>query len=756
MSDSMLARLLNPPSAEDDSQPFSEDKAPPLSSSKSDNILDSLNPPQRQAVETLEGPLLILAGAGTGKTRVLTIRLAEILRHNKAWPHQILAVTFTNKAAQEMKERVQTLVGPQASQGLWMGTFHSLALRILRHHTDLIGRSRNFTVLDADDQFRLVKQIIKAEAIDDKKYPPKLINSVIGRWKDRGLFPDQVPNAERVTAQGNPHPIYSVYTVYQKHLQTVDALDFGDLLLYTLDLFRCHSDILKRYHEQFRYILVDEYQDTNVAQYLWLRLLAQGSGNVCCVGDDDQSIYGWRGAQVENILRFEKDFPGATVVRLEQNYRSTSHILGAASGLIAYNKDRLGKTLWTDANKGDVVAVKGVWDSEEEARFIAEEVESLHRKGVSPARMAVLVRASFQTREFEERFMKLGMAYKVVGGMRFYERLEIRDAIAYLRVVAQPKDSLAFERIMNTPKRGIGQASVQTLHTHARLRSLPLIEATLQVLETDEIRGKAKNALSCLLTDIKRWSDLISEVPLKDLATQILEESGYLTHWANSKLPDAPGRVENLKEFLKALEQFDHLEEFLEHVSLVMDNATQAEAGDAINIMTLHSAKGLEFDSVFLAGWEEGLFPHARSLDEEGEAGLQEERRLAYVGITRAQRKAFITYAARRQVHGTWKATGPSRFIRELPPKHIEHSTQGGLYSSYSENNVSSSEAYKDYNTSKKRPLGPSSSEYQRGDRVFHQKFGYGYVLEVEHDRLEINFDHSGPKRILGSFVKKA
>lgn len=707
--------------------------------------VSSLNPAQQQAVEITEGPLLVLAGAGTGKTRVLTTRLAAILLSRKAWPSQVLAVTFTNKAAHEMRERVASLIGGPA-EGLWLGTFHSVCVRILRRHAELLNLQSSFTILDTDDQLRLIKQIIKAEEIDEKKFPPRVIASIISRWKDRALTPEKISASaadfEKVALQ--------VYGLYQDRLKVLNAVDFGDLILLCLKLFMEHSDVLAQYTTQFRYILVDEYQDTNVAQYLWLRLLAQGSGNICCVGDDDQSIYGWRGAEVGNILRFEKDFPGAVIIRLEQNYRSNAHILGAASLLIAQNAGRFGKTLWTEQTGGEKVRIQGVWDGEEEARLIGDEVEALQRKGQSLNEIAILVRAGFQTREFEERFITLGVPYRVIGGPRFYERLEIRDALAYMRIVVQPSDSLAFERIVNTPKRGIGTSTLQTLHQYARYEEISLTEATMRLLETDELRGKAKIALQGLLYDISRWRKQLETLPHGELARLILDESGYTAMWQADKAPEAPGRLENLKEFVNAIDDFESLPTFLEHVSLVMEN-TSGTSAEMVSIMTLHSAKGLEFNTVFLTGWEEGLFPHPRALGETGDAGLEEERRLAYVGLTRARERAIITFAVNRRVHNQWQSSVPSRFVEELPPAHTDRINVGGSSRPFIRRVAAPQLQAAEVPS---RPL--NEKDFQVNQRVFHIKFGYGRVISLEGDKLEIDFDHAGVKKVMKSFVENA
>ncbi len=734
--------------------------------------LDSLNEAQRRAVETTEGPVLVLAGAGTGKTRVLTSRLAHIINLRLARPWQILAVTFTNKAAREMKDRIEALVGFPVDN-LWIGTFHAIGARILRRHAELVGLSSNFTILDADDQLRLVKQLLQAENIDDRRWPPRAMLGLIQRWKDRGLTPDRVPAEEAGEGAGGFGG--ELYRRYQERLATLNACDFGDLLLHCLTLFTENRDVLEEYRERFAYVLVDEYQDTNVAQYLWLRLLARRHGNICCVGDDDQSIYGWRGAEVGNILRFEKDFPGAKVIRLEENYRSSGHILAAASGLIAHNRGRLGKTLWTRRDAGEKVTVRGVWDGEEEARMIGEDIEALQRQRHPLGEIAILVRAGFQTREFEDRFLTLGLPYRVIGGPRFYERLEIRDAIAYLRVIAQPDDDLAFERIVNKPRRGIGAATLQAVHRLARDREIPLLRAARILVETDELTARARSALARILDDFERWRALAEAADHVEVAETVLDESGYVDMWRNDRSPEAPGRLENLKEFVTALEEFENLEGFLEHVSLVMENVGES-GGDMVNLMTLHSAKGLEFDTVFLPGWEEGLFPHQRALDEGGAAALEEERRLAYVGLTRARVRARISFAASRRINNQWQNSVPSRFIAELPEADVEAAADLGLYAGRPAarggglGEVAPRRGFGGgprYGPGRsRRPATidavaverhePPAGGYRTGARVFHQKFGYGRVVAVDGDRLEIDFDKAGTKKVMDSFVQPA
>jgi DNA helicase II / ATP-dependent DNA helicase PcrA len=830
--------------------------------------LDDLNPEQRLAVETLDGPVLVLAGAGTGKTRVLTTRIAHIINLGRAHPREILAVTFTNKAAREMKNRIGAMMG-QVVEGMpWLGTFHAIGVKILRHHAEMVGLKNGFTILDVDDQVRLLKQLLEAENIDEKRWPGRVLASMIDGWKNRGLTPAQVPSGEAgAFANGRGQQLY---VAYQERLKILNAVDFGDLLMENIRLFRERPDVLADYQRRFKYILVDEYQDTNVAQYLWLRLLAQSPSssspgrreaprpgdpsvdqamddrvkpghddgessaavaqqqrtpaqprpakNICCVGDDDQSIYGWRGAEVDNILRFEKDFPGAVVIRLERNYRSTGHILAAASHLIAYNQGRLGKTLRTEDVPGEKVTVTGSWDSEEEARAVGEEIEDLQRKKHSLNEIAILVRASFQMREFEERFITLGLPYRVIGGPRFYERAEIRDALAYLRVIQSPADDLAFERIVNVPRRGLGDATLKQLHDHARARRIPLTEAARAMVETDELKPKPRGSLRDLLILFDRWSAQKETLPHMELAEIVLDESGYTDMWQKDRSADAAGRLENLKELVRSMEEFENLSGFLEHISLVMDR-DRNENDDAVNIMTLHSAKGLEFDTVFLPGWEEGLFPHQRSLDETGRAGLEEERRLAHVGLTRARKRGKIFFATNRRIHGMWNSTIPSRFLDELPEAHVEVTESkggasfggsGGYGASRFDSFAPAGSSYRtpgwqrakaarkreddgggfgdegsDYDarerkgahagrgtgTSKGRfaarrePLTiegelvakstGTTSAYAVGDRVFHIKFGNGDVVAVDGNKLTIAFDKAGEKRVVDSFVER-
>ena len=729
------------------------------------SYLDALNDAQREAVTAIDGPVLVLAGAGTGKTRVLTVRLAHVLLQGRARPWQLLAVTFTNKAAREMRERVAALLGAPV-EGWWIGTFHALSARILRAHAEIVGLRPNFTILDTDDQLRLLRQLLEAENIDEKRWPARVLLAVIQRWKDRGLAPERIFEAEGQDFAGGK--AQALYALYQDRLKTLNAVDFGDLMLHCLVLFQTDAGVLAKYQDQFRYILVDEYQDTNVAQYLWLRLLAQRQHNICCVGDDDQSIYSWRGAEVANILRFEKDFPGARTVRLERNYRSTPQILAAASGLIACNEGRLGKTLWTARPEGEKVRVRGAWDGEEEARQVCDEIEALHAKSHALNEIAILVRAGFQTREFEERLITLAVPYRVIGGARFYERREIRDAIAYLRVVVQPDDDLGFERIVNLPKRGLGAATMQLVHRFARDADVPLVRAAGRLLETDEIRPRARHALARLLGDFQRWRSLLDTLAHPELAAQILDESGYTAMWRTDSSVEAPGRLDNLKELLTALEEFENLHGFLEHVSLVMEN-DEAAGDDKVNLMTLHGAKGLEFDTVFLPGWEEGLFPHQRAMDEGGAKGLEEERRLAYVGLTRARARAIISFAASRRVYNQWQNAMPSRFVDELPADNVDHVVQAGLYGGASPSPGLLREeprAFDGWRPRRRRVAVIEDATYQvvsrdegganlaTGQRIFHDKFGYGRILDIDGSKLVIAFEKAGTKKVMASFVE--
>ncbi|SHF80753.1 DNA helicase-2 / ATP-dependent DNA helicase PcrA [Litoreibacter ascidiaceicola] len=754
--------------------------------------LDGLNPAQREAVETLDGPVLMLAGAGTGKTKALTARIAHLLTTGRARPNEVLAVTFTNKAAREMKNRVGALLGEAVEGVPWLGTFHSICVKQLRRHAELVGLKSNFTILDTDDQIRLLKQLIVAEGVDDKRWPARMLAGLIDSWKNRAWTPDALPASE-AGAYNNLGG--KIYAQYQERLRTLNACDFGDLLLHMVTIFQKHPDVLDQYQRWFRYILVDEYQDTNVAQYMWLRLLAASHKNICCVGDDDQSIYGWRGAEVGNILRFEKDFEGAKIVKLEQNYRSTEHILGAASGIIAGNKGRLGKTLFTEAKGGEKVRLIGHWDGEEEARWIGDEIEAMQSgtRGMKPIglnQMAILVRASHQMRSFEDRFLTIGLPYRVIGGPRFYERLEIRDAMAYFRLITSPADDLAFERIVNTPKRGLGDKAVQKIQIMARSNGVSLLDGARLLLEAKGLGGKGAVELAKLVDGLDRWGSAarIGDMSHIEIAEMALEESGYTEMWQNDKTPEAPGRLDNLKELVKALEQFENLQGFLEHIALVMDNDSE-DATEKVSIMTLHAAKGLEFPAVFLPGWEDGLFPSQRSMDESGLKGLEEERRLAYVGITRAEELCTISFAGNRRVYGQWQSALPSRFVDELPERHVEILTPPGLYGHQASTvgdmmdalggsdlheaaakaNVYNSPGWRRLQErqasrgmsqpreSKNMVIDAQAvSSFTVGERVFHQKFGYGEIMAVEGDKLDVSFDKAGDKKVVGKFLVSA
>jgi DNA helicase-2/ATP-dependent DNA helicase PcrA len=749
--------------------------------------LDGLNPPQKEAVLTTEGPVLMLAGAGTGKTAALTARLAHLIRSRRAWPSEILCVTFTNKAAREMRHRVGQLIGDAVEGMPWLGTFHSICARMLRRHAELVGLQANYTIIDTDDQLRLLKQLIVENGLDEKRWPARQLAGLIDRWKNRGLNPgdlDAVENEAYANGKGR-----QFYELYQARLKALNACDFGDLMLHMLNILRREHDVLRHYQQRFKYVLVDEYQDTNSVQYLWLRLLAQERKNICVVGDDDQSIYSWRGAEVANILRFEKDFPGAKVIRLEQNYRSTPPILAAASGLIAANSERLGKTLWTEQGGGDKVRVIGVWDGPEEARRVGEEIERLEREGASLEKVAILVRAQYQTREFEDRFIQVGLAYRIIGGFRFYERAEIRDALAYLRVIAQPADDLAFERIHNQPKRGLGAKALETMHRHARATGMPLAAAALELADSDELPARARSTIAGLMGGFLRWRELAATATPSDLLRAVLEETGYDAMLKADRSAESAGRADNLAELARAMEEYETLGDFLEHVSLVMDNDAN-DSEEKVTIMTIHAAKGLEFDNVFLPGWEEGVFPSQRALDEGGLASLEEERRLAYVAITRARRRCTIFHAANRRIYGQWTSSIPSRFIGELPAEHIdEETTLTGGASLWRANWSEQEDPFAHVSTSRpdrSRARGPGwqralSSGYDPvpkrlaepgrsaasfaakprtdiaiGARVFHDKFGYGEVVGQEGNKLEIEFEASGRKRVIDNFVKPA
>jgi DNA helicase-2/ATP-dependent DNA helicase PcrA len=695
--------------------------------------LGRLNPEQRMAVETIDGPLLVLAGAGTGKTRVLTTRFAYLIAAGAARAEEILAFTFTNKAAREMRERVAALLGG-AVESLWIGTFHATAARLLRRHAEAVGLGPDFTILDTDDQLRLIKRLADEQRIDPKSAPPRLLLAQIQRWKDRALGPEEVPQGEALAlADGKG---LALYRAYQERLRALNAADFGDLILHMVALLRRDPERLARLQRRFRYVMVDEYQDTNVAQYLWIRLLVEGERRLCCVGDEDQSIYSWRGAEVENILRFERDFPGARIIRLERNYRSSEPILAAASGLIAHNRARLGKTLRAaaaDGAEGEKVHVQRLEDSDEEARFVAGLIERWRAAGERLGEIAILVRAGFQTRAFEEQLLARNVPYRVVGGLRFYERAEIRDALAYARLLLHPGDDLAFERILNVPKRGVGEAALRTLRAEAARRGVALYEAGRALLAAGQLRGRAGEGIGRLLEDLERARALLASGGGAPKAVErLLEDVGYFDLWRREASLEAEGRLENLREFLRVMGEFDSLGEFLDHVALVTE-LDQAEEGEKVSLMTLHAAKGLEFDIVVLPGWEEGLFPNARALEEGGDEALEEERRLAYVGLTRARRRAVITHARYRRIFGQIQGAMPSRFLDELPEACID-----------------TSPLFLPSQRGRARPGVP----FPPGSRVVHHVFGEGTVLAAEEGRVDVAFDEGGARRVLTDYVR--
>ena len=632
--------------------------------------LNNLNEAQKEAVMHLDGPLLIVAGAGSGKTKVLTSRIANIIKEKKAFPNQILAVTFTNKAAKEMQNRVSKILGSAAVGLSWLGTFHSICAKLLRKHASAAQLNSNFTIIDTDDQIRLIKNICKAENIDIKQLSPRFILAIIDRWKNKGFYPGEVIINKKDIYEKTVLPLYKIY---QQKLTDLNSCDFGDLILHTVKILEFNPDIREIYSKNFKYILVDEYQDTNFIQSKWLNLLSEKNKNICCVGDDDQSIYSWRGAEIKNFLEFDQVYENTKVIRLEQNYRSSQNILSVASNLISNNQNRVGKTLITTMEEGDLVQLNCFKNGKDEAIGVSDEIEKKIKKKFSYNNIAILVRAIFQTREFEERFLKIGMPYRILGGTKFYERAEIKDCVAYLRLIHQEKDDLAFERIVNNPKRSIGDSTLKNIHEFAKENNLNLERASIKMLEQNLIKPKAKIGLSLFINSLNKWrNDLtIKKSNHIKLLQIVLDESGYSAMLKNKKDLDNENRLENIKELLSAMKEFDNLESFLEHVSLAT-SVDQEWDGEKINMMTMHAAKGLEFDVVFLPGWEEGLFPHQKSIEEKGQNGLEEERRLAYVGITRAKKKAIISFSMNRFYQGDWIDSMASRFIDELPEKHLE------------------------------------------------------------------------------------
>ena len=721
--------------------------------------MQELNKEQKQAVETTEGALLVLSGAGTGKTKVITSRLASIIQNGLARPWECLAVTFTNKAAAEMKERLAALVGDEKAADVWLGTFHSIGLKILRRFANNIGYESNFSILGEDEQKKLLKQLMEAEALDVKKSNPDMVLSVIQSWKDKGFMPDEVLNSARDDFLGGA--VLKMYHEYQNRLHSMNAMDFGDLLLLCLNLFKSCPDILSKYQNQFHYIMVDEYQDTNAVQYMWLRILAKGHNNLCCVGDDDQSIYSWRGAEINNILSFDKDFKDAKVIRLVQNYRSGSHILSAASALISNNHGRLGKELKVAEGREDTakkIKVCGLWDWRQEADKAVNIIEDAHRSSVPYKDIAVLVRTGVQTREFEEAFISNSIPYQVIGGKKFYEREEIKDAVAYLRICVVPSDDMALERIINKPRRSIGATTVENIRSFAVKEGISMFAAAQKMVAEDykELKNAAKSSVKIFLQSVDKWKEVIKDNPPELALEMILEDSGYIDMWKSSKLPEAEGKLENLYELLGVIKEgFESIQAFLEHVALVSDTDDLSPL-DKVNIMTLHSAKGLEFDTVILPGWEEGLFPHQRSLEESGEKGLEEERRLAYVGLTRAKNSLWITFAGSRRIYNEWQNNPPSRFLAEIPEDDIDgYDTKKEAEPDFSDVKV----MWRGLNPFEKKVSADIVKKGKNnlcvGQRVRHSLFGIGVIAKIDGDKLEILFENVGRKNILADFVDK-
>jgi DNA helicase-2/ATP-dependent DNA helicase PcrA len=712
-------------------------------------ISDNLNPEQLKAINQTEGPLLVLAGAGTGKTKVLTSRIAHIIEQNLAYPSNILAVTITNKAAKEMQERVNNLIH---ADGLNIGTFHSISARMLRSHINLLdlGLSSSFTIINQDDQIKLIKNIALQNNIDVKQYAPKMIHSIISRWKDQGLMADKLSDSD---FHSPAHKIASsIYPKYQKQMHDSNAVDFGDLLLYCNQLLIHNPEILEHYQTKFKYILIDEYQDTNAVQYVWARMLASKHKNICCVGDDDQSIYSWRGAEVQNILRFEQDFPNAQIIKLEQNYRSTPYILNAASSIIANNKNRHGKKLWTDQKEGEKIRIISCWNDKEEARFVSTEIEKyIAARKFKADQIAILVRAGFQTRAFEEVFISNALPYQIIGGLRFYERMEIRDILAYIRLSINNNDNLALERIINVPRRSIGNITLRKIKDFASEKEISVFNALQTMISENKLKGRAKESLDSFTKLILLAGQKYQKESAFSVTKFILEESNYLSLLKAEKTDESRGRIENINEMLRAIDEFDNITEFVEHSSLIMDNeALATDFGGTVKVMTLHAAKGLEFDFVFLPGWEENIFPHQKALSEEGEKGLEEERRIAYVGITRAKQELCITFAESRRIFAEIVNSIPSRFIAEIPDNLcLRTSSTNKLNYTGSRHNFS-------MQTSAPRPQSKiDSSGKKPGNKVSHQKFGTGIIVRKSGDSLEIAFEKIGLKTIKESFVKE-
>ncbi len=705
--------------------------------------MDSLNEIQQQAVDHVSGACLILAGAGTGKTRTLVSRFANIVYQKKATADEILCVTFTNKAANEMKYKIANLTACN-NYAMWVGTFHSLCLKILRNYPELVGLKPNFTILDASDQKRLLKDVLVDLDIDVKTWSEKELIEHISRLKDRAIMPNLASQKEFTSiADGK---LIDAYFNYQARLKFLNAVDFGDLIMLCIELFKDNSSVLKKYTTLFRYILVDEYQDTNVAQYKWLKLLtsANAEPNICCVGDDDQSIYGWRGAEIGNILNFEKDFKAAKIIKLEQNYRSTGHILACAARIISHNQSRFDKTIFTASKDGEKVSLVSLKDGYSEARFVAKIIEAARKNGQSLSQIAILVRSSFQTREFEEKLFTAAIPYKVIGGARFYEREEIRDAVAFLRVIHKQSDDMAFERIINKPARGVGKATIAKLKLVSRAQSIFMFEAAEMILKTDELATRAKNALGDAMGLLSTFIDFSKDNNYIETLKMALDKSGYIKHWADSNDIKAPSKVENLSELLNALKQFENTSEFLEHIALAMEGIDDGQS-DMLSIMTIHASKGLEFDWVFLPGWEDRIFPNDRALEQGGSKALEEERRLAYVGITRAKKKCYILFVKNRFVHGNWIECTPSIFINEI----------SGANTNIVNLNSNSLHIPNFNNSQRTLALSKTKSKFSKAERCFHQKFGMGTVEAVSDDYLVINFDSAKIKKVMSSFVEK-
>ena len=731
------------------------------------NYLNALNIQQKEAILHSEGPLLILAGAGSGKTKVLTTRVAQLIKDKKCFGNQILCVTFTNKAANEMRERVLKLTNNKSNSIPWLGTFHSISNKILRKHAEAVGLKPSFTILDTLDQLKLIKNILAAENIDIKKNPPKLIAYLIDHWKNKALLPANVKINSSDYSKINA---LKIYKIYQERLRLMNCVDFGDLILHCVTIFKNFKEIQESFKKNFKYILVDEYQDTNYVQNLWLNLITNDSKNICVVGDDDQSIYSWRGAEVKNILEFEKNFTNTKIVKLEQNYRSTKNIINTASSLISNNDDRLGKKIWSDLKDGDKVRVNSFSDGRDEATGISDIIEKELIKYFSLNDIAILVRAAFQTREFEERFIKIGLPYRVIGGMKFYERAEIKDALCYLRLIQQKNDDLAFERIINNPKRSIGDSTLKKLHDLSRTRNKNLFETADEILNEDELKPKTKESLKQFIKLVKTWTKLSEQLDHVQLLERVLDESGYTQMLINEKSPEAEARLENLKELRASMKNYGNLVEFLENISLQTSIDEEWE-GEKINLMTIHAAKGLEFNCVFLPGWEEGLFPHQKSIEEKGDQAVQEERRLAYVALTRAKQRLFISFANNRKYYGNnnsndWMPSMPSRFIDELDKQYLE-------INETAKDNDQDFEFSQDFNfmEGKKSPgwkrylqekekiktinYTNNLTNFKIGQGVEHETFGKGKVIHIDGNKLLINFKDSGEKKVIDKYLKQ-